>query len=62
MQDWVAVDNQVKSRLFGHITHSVPDKVKLLQAEYMSLRVTMFDYIASLNDEILFQEIQGPKA
>ena len=21
----------------------------------------MFDYIASLNDEILFQEIQGPK-
>lgn len=59
MQDWVAVDNQVKPRLFGRITHSVPDKVKLLQDKFMSMRVKMFDYIASLNDEILFQETEG---
>jgi len=61
MQAWVALDNQVKSRLFAHSTHGVPEEIKLLQDKYMSLRVILFDYVASLNDQILFQDREGPK-
>ena len=61
MQDWVALDNQVKRRLFNRCTPKVPAEIELLRDKYMSLRVTMFDYIASLNDDILFQDREGPK-
>lgn len=63
MQDWVALDNQINSRLFAsNSAHSVSEQIKLLRDQYMSLRVTIFDYVASLNDQILFQHSPGPKA
>ena len=61
MQDWVALDNHVKCRLFACCTHRDPAEIKVLQNKYMYLRVTMFDYMASLNDQILFQDREGPK-
>ena len=59
MQDWADLDNQVNSRLFARGAQEVPGKIKLLRDEYMSLRVTIFKYIASLNDQILFLDNGG---
>ena len=63
MQDWVALDNQINSRLFViDSAHSVSEQIMMLRDQYMSLRVIMFNYVASLNDHILFQHTPGPKA
>ena len=57
MRAWADVDNQVNLRLFARGAQETPreplEKIKLLRDEYMSLRVTVFKYIASLNDQIL---------
>ena len=65
MQDWVALDNQINSRLFAiNSAHSVSEQIKLLRDQYMSdmdsLRVTIFNYVASLNDQILCQHTESP--
>lgn len=63
MQDWVALDNQIKYRLFGiNSPHLVSEQIKLMRDQYMSLRVAIFDYIASLNDQVLFRHTPGPKS
>lgn len=36
MQDWVALDNHVKPRLYADSTHRVPEQIRLLQDKYMS--------------------------
>ena len=56
MQAWVAVDQQIKARIFADNTLQVSETVRVLRDKYMPLRLAMSEYVLSLNDPVLFQK------
>ena len=54
MQSVVELDKQIKARLFANNSDSVHTQVRILQEKYSPIRLEMFAYVKSLNDQALF--------
>lgn len=58
MQDWVALDEHISSRLFAKNTYPIPEQTRMLRDQYVPLRLAMFEYIKDLNNDVLFYNNQ----
>lgn len=54
MQGLVELDKQVLSRLFVNTNDDASDQVKILRDKYVPIRLTLFGFVESLNDQALF--------
>ena len=60
MQNLVELDKQIWARLFAHNSDSVHTHLKVLRDNYTPIRLNMFDYVKSLNDQALFDNQHQP--